>query len=94
MSYAEFCRLDPEEFSHIYRAFCDQAGALYRDNWERMRMLASIVIQPHVKNRLTPRGLIPFPWDKETAKGKPEVETKEEARERFTSLMKRLKKLE
>lgn len=88
MSYAEFCRLEPEEFSHIYRAYCDQAGAQYRDSWERMRMLASIVIQPHVKNRLTPRGLIPFPWDKEMKVEKP-ILSKDEAKRRFEAVIRK-----
>lgn len=35
----------------------------YRSCWERMRMLASIVIQPHVKKKITPKRLLPFPWD-------------------------------
>lgn len=28
-------------------------------------MLATITIQPHVKNRLTPDTLLPLPWDNE-----------------------------
>lgn len=39
----------------------------YKDDWERMRMLAAIVIQPHLKRKVTPQKLLPFPWE-DTAK--------------------------
>lgn len=89
MSYGDFCRLTPEEFSHIYKAYSDKSEGLYRDNWERMRLLACITIQPHVKNKLTPRGLFSFPWDDESKEKKPPI-TKEEALGRYVSLMHRL----
>jgi hypothetical protein len=28
-----------------------------------MRMLATITIQPHVKNKISPEKLLPFPWE-------------------------------
>lgn len=30
---------------------------------ERARMVAAICIQPHVRKRITPRQLLPLPWD-------------------------------
>ena len=45
-----FCRLSPDEFRHV----CE---ALYQDGWARMRMLATITVQPHVRKRLTPEAL-------------------------------------
>ena len=36
--------------------------------WERMRILASIVIQPHVKGKMKPERLLPLPWDKKKVK--------------------------
>lgn len=35
-----------------------------QDAWERMRLLATITIQPHVRKRLTPQQLLPLPWEK------------------------------
>ena len=32
--------------------------------WERARTIAAIIIQPHVKKRITPKQLLPLPWDK------------------------------
>lgn len=29
-----------------------------------MRMLAAIVVQPHVRRKLAPKDLLPFPWEK------------------------------
>ena len=43
--------------------------------WERMRILASIVIQPHVKGKMKPERLLPLPWDKK--KGKKQEAPKE-----------------
>lgn len=45
-----------------------------RENWERMRMLASITISPHVKKPIPPKKLIPLPWDK----GKPDKTERDE----------------
>lgn len=93
LSYAEFCGIEPREFSCIYEAYNNEQTAQYRDKWERMRMLASITIQPHVKNRVIPRKLLEFPWEKKTLKHNkplPPV-SKEDSIRRFESLLKRAK---
>lgn len=63
-----------------------------RDAWERARITAAIIIQPHVKKKLSPKQLLPMPWDK--IKEKPRHEepqlTAEEKRKRFESAVKRL----
>ena len=33
-----------------------------RGDWERMRMNATITIQPHLKWKVTPRQVLPLPW--------------------------------
>lgn len=61
-----------------------------------MRLLATICIQPHVKGKVTPERLLPFPWDsyghdgEETKKTSPRPVSKEEDRKRFEKLMKRI----
>lgn len=64
LSLPDFCALTPSEF----RAVCDAWGrrneGLEQGAWERMRLLATITIQPHVKKRLTPGQLLPLPWEK------------------------------
>ena len=57
-----------------------------------MRLLATIVIQPHVKKKLTPEKLLPLPWDrkkKRAAADAPKL-TKEQQHQRFKELLHRL----
>lgn len=93
LSYVEFCRLEPYEFSYIYEAYSDERAERDQADWERMRMLASITIQPHVKNRVIPRKLLEFPWEKKALKhNKPDHPvSKEDSIRRFESLLKRVK---
>lgn len=86
--------MDFEEFAAVYKAYAEQRDADFKDNWQRMRLLASIVIQPHLaKNRkLTPEKLLPFPWDKKKEakrSDKPKL-TPEQQRERMAKLTDRL----
>ena len=58
-------------------------------------MLATIVIQPHVKQKLTATRLLPFPWDSHRPEKKPEkkhekVMTKEERKARMEEVKKLL----
>lgn len=90
LSFDDFCRLTPDEFSAIYKEYQAAQEARYKDEWERMRLLATIAIQPHVKNKLTPQKVLPFSWDEGgKKKQKPaEVLTAEEHRKRFEEFMK------
>ncbi len=91
LRYDEFCGLTPDEFTHIYDAYSDEREEQYKDSWNRMRMLASISLQPYSKNHITPHKLLPFPWDNEDvrqAKDAPKV-SKEEALKRFEEVMKK-----
>jgi hypothetical protein len=56
------------------------------DSWERMRMNATISIQPHIKGKMTPERLLPFPWEKPKKAEAPKVSA-EEARKRFERLV-------
>lgn len=90
MSRADFERSTPEEFNHVCRFYHKEKERMTMERWEQVRTLAAIVIQPHVRKRITPRQLIPLPWDKkkECRDEKPEV-TKDEAKKRFEELAKR-----
>lgn len=64
-----------------------------RQEWERTRILAAISIQPHTKKKITPKQLIPLPWDKKkhTAdRSEAPKLTAEEQRQRFENLANRL----
>lgn len=93
MSLREWLTLTPDEWQAIAEAYADNRQALQHEAWERMRILATITIQPHVKNHLTPASLLPFPWDNhpnpnnQQAAREP-IPTKEEAHERLVTLMK------
>lgn len=52
-------------------------------------MLAAITIQPYVKKRLTPHGLLPFPWEKKKPMQKAPAVSKEEAKRRFETVLKK-----
>lgn len=91
LSYDDFCRLTPIEFEHIYKAYQEKCEAGYKDEWTRMRMLAAIVIQPHLKHKVTPEKLLPFPWEKfeKQRKSIPEL-TAAESLERFKKIVKKV----
>ena len=94
MGYGDFCRLDFDEFSAVYKAYAEQRDANFKDNWQRMRLLAAIVIQPHLdrRHKVTPEKLLPFPWDKaQVAKKKKQRGiTPEKQRERMEGLVRKL----
>ena len=92
MSLEEFGKLYFEEFESICKAWREMNDAQERDAWERTRILATICIQPHVKKKITPRQILPLPWDKEhrkTHSNEPEL-TAEEQKARFEELKERL----
>ncbi len=62
------------------------------DAWERTRTLAAIAIQPHVKKKITPKQLLPLPWDKKKQNPRSKVPrlTAEEKRKRFEEVAHRL----
>lgn len=68
MSYDDFLRVDVDAFSEIYRAYHEREETKARGEWERMRLLATISIQPHIKKSITPQKLLPFSWDHENDK--------------------------
>ena len=89
MSYDDFCRCTFGEFESICRAWREMTELREREAWERMRTLGAVSIQPHVRKRLTPRQLLPMPWDKKTTprpEGEAVMPTPEERLRRFRVL--------
>lgn len=91
LSYDDFSRLYPDEFESICKAYSDSREADQHGAWERMRMLATITIQPHIKSKMTPQKLMPLPWDKHHIE-RPDAPklTPEERQERFKKLAAKL----
>lgn len=70
LSIDDFCKCDIDEFEAICRAWSDMLEAQNRDDWEQMRLLAAVSIQPHVRKRIIPRQLIPLPWDNQKVRNR------------------------
>lgn len=85
--------MDFEDFTAVYKAYVEQRDTDFKDNWERMRLLATITIQPHLaKNKkVTPEKLLPLPWDKKRKQDKkaPKL-TAAQQRKRMEELVKKL----
>lgn len=107
MDWVFFCRLiaietfadnlTPDE---VADAWSRRRREDYHDSWNRMRLLATIVIQPHLSKKITPERLLPFEWDKgrkkrsnapERAASAPEL-TPEQKRKRFEELCRMMDK--
>ena len=92
MSHDDFCKCTVGEFESICNAWHEMREEQYHDSWERARTVAAICIQPHVRKRITPRQLLPLPWDNKTVhRGEAPKLTAEEKKERFESFGKMLK---
>lgn len=90
LSYDDFCRLTPTEFEHVYKAYSEKEDADYKDAWGRMRLAATVLLQPHTKKKITPEKVIIFPWEKKQL-NKPII-GKDESKARFEALMARIHK--
>ena len=94
MSLGDFCQLGLEEFRAVCENWHAQRDAESRDAWSRMRMLATITIQSHVKGTIKPEQLLPFPWEQQKAVAAVPQRTqnhlsKAESKKRFEMLAKR-----
>lgn len=87
--------MDFNEFAAVYKAYAEQRDTDFKDEWARMRLLATITIQPHLAKgkKVTPEKLLPFPWEKKKTRKRgekvPEL-TPEQQRERMAELVKKL----
>lgn len=70
MSRDDFCACYLDEFEAIAKAWRERQEIKSQELWEQCRMLATISIQPHVKRRITPKQLLPFPWDRKASEAK------------------------
>lgn len=82
--------LDYDEFEAVTRAWTEMRETAERQEWERMRMLATLGIQPHVKKKLTPQQLLPFPWDGDKKKRRGHEAAPASSPERFRRIAARV----
>lgn len=83
MSFDDFCKCDHDEFRAICEAWRRKEENKNREEWERMRIMSAISIQPHVKNKITPKQLLPMPWDKDKPSRASKDESPEARKKRF-----------
>lgn len=93
MSLDDFCALDFDEFEAVTRAWTEMRESQERQEWERMRMLATIGIQPHAKKKLTPAQLLPFPWDREEKEKRDRKAAPKSSPERFRRIAERMARM-
>jgi hypothetical protein len=70
---SEFWELTPRETWNAIDGYNERENAEYRTSWEQTRWLGAIVANGYLKHPKSPRKLLPFPWDNESA-GAPEDE--------------------
>lgn len=72
-------------FEAVCKSYAEKREDAERIAWSRMRLQTCITISPHIRERLSPKELIEFPWEK-PEKPTGEIAGKEEAKKRFTRL--------
>lgn len=93
----DFDGMTPGEFDAVAKAYFGRRRDDLRDRWNRMRLLATIVVQPHTRRKITPEKLLPLPWDEERIRHKQQQESDsqpelsaQEKKNRFVMLRDRL----
>lgn len=71
MGYSDFLGMDSDDFAAVARAYAEREESRERGEWERMRLLAAIAVQPHCRQTVSPSRLLPFPWDADAAPRNP-----------------------
>lgn len=92
MRREDWNNLTVEEWNAISVAYYSEMERGDRDAWERMRTLACIAVQPYSKKKLTPRTLLPLPWDNEEKRKAAKLVSKEEDRQRLEEILERVGK--
>lgn len=64
MSVADFEGMDSDEFSILCDVYGGHEDQLRRDGWERARIVGTLAVSPYVKGSISPRKILPLPWDK------------------------------
>jgi hypothetical protein len=90
MSIDDFDACTPDEIAAIFSKWNEANDYAMRDQWERARIMATIIVQPHLSKKVTPKQLLPLPWDGRTNKAKAPALSKQEQLRRFRDIKRRL----
>lgn len=88
MSYEDFCRCTPSEFSAVADAWGKREEGLMQRSWEQSRFIAVTSLQPYSSKPLKATDVLKFDWDKKKTPSKP---TEKSTRERMENVKARLK---
>lgn len=88
MSYEDFCRCTPSEFSSIAMAWSKREEMLTHRSWEQTRNLMMAMLQPYSSKPLKETDILQFEWDKKKTPLKP---VEKSTRERMEAVRARLK---
>lgn len=89
MSLTDFEHCTPSEFSAVFDSWKQHSERAERDGWEQTRFLASCMLQPYSKKRLTPKDICEFSWEKESKKKMNEMKPGDKStKEQFEKLVK------
>ena len=87
MNCDEFYDLTPRSFSNKLLGFNSYQERIMQDNWEQTRLIVHSTLSPHIKKRISPKELLPFPWD-----NKRKRKVKVASREHIEAVLERYKK--
>lgn len=89
LRYEDFLIMTPEELESVLRALRERDARLERLALERGRLFSVMQMQPHCNNKLDPREVLPFEWDRKTTTPVPDKET---ARKGLESFLRRVRR--
>ena len=72
MAPSEFWRMTPPETWVAINGYNDKYESDFHREWERIRWLGAIVARGWSKDKVDPKTLLPFPWEKEGSESTPE----------------------
>lgn len=86
MNLADFDAMTPEEFTATVTAANQIDETRLHDEWERTRLLATVLVQPYSKKKLRPSDVFSLPWDGRIQKKSTEKAPRS-TKERFEELV-------
>lgn len=89
MHLEDFEALTPSEFRAVLKAHAEQEDQRLHDEWERTRILTTIIVQPRLRKELKAEDILPLPWDKHKSSPKKQKRNLEEQKARFIELVKK-----
>jgi hypothetical protein len=91
LSPSELYAMELREFSAAYEGWMHLRQMIMREDMERSRWEAAVIISPHITSRKPLAEMLPLPWDKESKKDVEEIDI-EERRRRAAELLNTVRK--